>query len=337
MSMLPCKICPQCGFYHDKFQTVCNECGWDLQSVPLQILDRKEIPTDRVGRMDESIILFVQKCSVCGALNFSTDKEKPVQICYNCTKRRIASVSRKEYLPEEESKEVPEDNKAAGQEEQAASHGGNAENQHSGAGEEDDEEPGCWQVTLDKINKAVNGKKDQEMPDGLGGINQPGTGVEPVGFEEFGYGSGQRMEEIHDDFRDFGEWSQAPEGNILPDRGNQIRYSGDITFTSKQDGRISFTVEAGKGMIYILGRSANQKEFLESDLRVGNEHCVIMYKDGNWYVKDNDSKNGTLVNSVDIGEGGIRRLDSGDEITLGHMPDSPVFQIIIEKTGRKGL
>ena len=96
--------------------------------------------------------------------------------------------------------------------------------------------------------------------------------------------------------------------------------------TAIRFGRLSFAIEAKKDTPYLLGRSANQRAFLENDGRVGNEHCYILFKNGKWYVKDNHSANGTAVNSRDIGLNGEHVLNDGDELKLGHHSDSMAFR-----------
>lgn len=102
----------------------------------------------------------------------------------------------------------------------------------------------------------------------------------------------------------------------------------DITLTAKRE-KFSFTIEAKDDEPYMLGREANQSDFLGKDERVSRKHCFIFFKDGFWYVKDNNSSNGTLVNSEYIGENGERMLKNGDELKLGHNDDSITFIITI--------
>lgn len=100
----------------------------------------------------------------------------------------------------------------------------------------------------------------------------------------------------------------------------------NITFTAIRGGELSFTIKA-EDEPYMLGRSSNQSNFLKKDRRVGNEHCCIFFKNGSWYVKDNNSKNGTFVNSEDIGQNGEKLLKDGDELKLGHNVDSITFSV----------
>lgn len=105
----------------------------------------------------------------------------------------------------------------------------------------------------------------------------------------------------------------------------------NLTLTSIQYEGCTFTLKAAEAITpLMLGRSAYQAEFLSRDLRVGNEHCRIDYRDGNWYVADNHSANGTAINQKDLGLDGESILRDGDELMLGHHPDSMRFQVSIK-------
>lgn len=102
-----------------------------------------------------------------------------------------------------------------------------------------------------------------------------------------------------------------------------------ITLTAVTYGNLSFTIEARPDETYLLGRSAKQSAFLSKDGRVSNQHCYLYFKNGSWYVKDNHSANGTAVNARDLGLDGESVLNDGDELKLGHHPDSMAFKIKI--------
>lgn len=70
-----------------------------------------------------------------------------------------------------------------------------------------------------------------------------------------------------------------------------------------------------KGMI--LGRSAKTSDYIiRGNQNVGRSHCKIYYEDGSLMVHDLDSKNGTLVNYVNIGKGSVSPLKHGDVLML---------------------
>lgn len=103
-----------------------------------------------------------------------------------------------------------------------------------------------------------------------------------------------------------------------------------LTLTAIRYGSFSITLQAGqKDLPFLLGRSAGCGEFLSQDLRVSNEHCYLAFQDGGWVVVDHHSANGTAVNREFLEWNGQRSLRDGDELTLGHHPDSMAFRIRI--------
>ena len=113
--------------------------------------------------------------------------------------------------------------------------------------------------------------------------------------------------------------------NILDEKAK----TKQIHLTAKAYGELSFSITPDDGK-YMLGRSAKHGDFLSQDMRIGNEHCYLFYKDGDWFVKDNNSKNGTFVDSRDIGINGVQVLKNGSELKLGHNDNSVAFKISIE-------
>lgn len=100
-----------------------------------------------------------------------------------------------------------------------------------------------------------------------------------------------------------------------------------ITLTAVCGGTLTFTVEAGDE--YMLGREANHKEFFARDTQVGRNHCALFFKDGSWWVRDNNAANGTFVDATLLDMGGVGRLYDGCKLTLGHNADSPAFIVTI--------
>lgn len=99
----------------------------------------------------------------------------------------------------------------------------------------------------------------------------------------------------------------------------------EITLTAVCGGTLTFTVQQGED--YMLGREANQKEFLAKDTRVGRNHCALFFRDGAWWVRDNNTANGTFVDATLLDMGGEARLYDGCKLTLGHNVDSPAFVV----------
>lgn len=103
--------------------------------------------------------------------------------------------------------------------------------------------------------------------------------------------------------------------------------SSTISFFAQSYGSYRFSLSEGESII--LGREAEHAEFLKLDQRVGRKHCFISSRGGRWYVRDNNSQNGTFINDRDIGFGGEGELTNGCVLVLGHEPDSMAFFVSI--------
>lgn len=322
MSKIPCKKCKSCGVYHDLSNDICDECGTDLSNIPALLIETEEIPGEKYGEIDESITVFVQKCSACGTLNFTSDKNSPIKVCYNCHKTRIASIKPEEYLSgtEVDKSELTEhigiDDIVLDQQ----IHNGNAnaflpKNDDDDDDEIDDNESSQWQSILGNIKGSV-GFTDVSAFD--------------VARESSSAKMDTEDNSNDDDDDEATDWSDILGGQSTPKKAIIDNQNiSHITLTAIRYGQLSFTLKADAGEQYLLGRSANQREFLSKDLRVGNEHCYLLFRNGCWYVKDNHSSNGTAVNSKDIGLNGESKLNDGDELKLGHHSDSMAFRVII--------
>ncbi len=67
---------------------------------------------------------------------------------------------------------------------------------------------------------------------------------------------------------------------------------------------------------YILGRYPSN-DIVLPDPYVSRRHARVFFKDGEWYIEDLDSTNGTIVNNEDIKGKGPKKLDDGSEIVVG--------------------
>ena len=83
--------------------------------------------------------------------------------------------------------------------------------------------------------------------------------------------------------------------------------------------------ELGRKSITI-GRGA-ETDVLIADKLASRIHCEISYKDGNYFLRDCDSRNGTFVNDRLIE---VCRINPGDRIRVGDMI------ISVEASPRKG-
>lgn len=229
---------------------------------------------------------FVQKCPICGALNYTSNPETPVERCKNCYKDSVGSIKPTEYFAERVEEDSAEEIKNV------------ISNRPASVKDEEKSE---------KVEVATDRNDEKERDEDS--IFQAGKLSRSIGRII----SNKNEELLDDDDIDWSRFTEEPK---------------KITLTAKC-GQFSFDIEPDEKKPYILGRSANQGSFLDSDLRVSNEHCSIFYENGQWYVKDEHSGNGTAVNSIDIGYGGKNRLNNGDELKLGHHSDSITFRITI--------
>jgi hypothetical protein len=50
---------------------------------------------------------------------------------------------------------------------------------------------------------------------------------------------------------------------------------------------------------------------------ISKQHCTISFENGTYFIEDNNSKNGTLLNGVEIQGQGKKELKDGDRIEFG--------------------
>ena len=337
MSRIPCKKCPQCGLYNDFTVEKC-ECEKTLNSIGAQFVNTDELSPEEYGEIDTSLKVYVQKCSACGALNFTDDPSNPVKVCYNCHKTRIAAIVPVEYVEEDSEDDkknvTPETEVKIGFDVQpTADHIAQDHSSYAGSEDEDDndddDDSAQWQSILGNIQRAVGSTPAAKTCQAYTQqVVEPKTIQVPNSLDN--------DDDDDDDDDEVGDWSDIlgttakTTSTTTPKRqAHPTPAKKDITLTAIRYGRLTFTVEAAQGT-YMLGRSANQGAFLSQDGRVGNEHCYLFFRNGTWFVRDNNSKNGTAVNSRDIGLNGECILSDGDELKLGHHPDSVAFRISIK-------
>lgn len=68
----------------------------------------------------------------------------------------------------------------------------------------------------------------------------------------------------------------------------------------------------------IIGRQ-DKSDIIIKDPFISSSHAQIVLRDGNYYIKDFGSKNGTFVNENALKAGYEWRLNNGDKIRLGQV------------------
>jgi hypothetical protein len=81
-----------------------------------------------------------------------------------------------------------------------------------------------------------------------------------------------------------------------------------------QEGTAEEQIHPFTGDVLTLGRGRDNDIQVKNDSKVSRYHCKLYRRNGNFYIEDNKSANGTLVNGELITE---RRLFGGEEIIIG--------------------
>lgn len=292
MGKLALKCCPSCGMYHDISVKSCG-CGKDLSLVRAKLTDSSVYGRMR-GTVDETLKVYYQKCTNCGEMNFTLNPDVSIGRCGNCAKKRLSPSLPVEYQDEE----VPPPA------ETVSPYEGELRAEHQMASIMDSVK------SMARQNPAI-----------------PAEAPEPA--------SGKAENPAVSAADEESEEEAAPDwDSLLGDEGAEEKPSQrkktTLTMTAVRYGRCTIILkEADCAAPVMLGRSALKADFLSQDLRVGNNHCVIFFRDGEWFVRDNNSANGTAVNGMDIGLGGESRLSDGNLLKLGHHPDSMEFTVSI--------
>lgn len=84
------------------------------------------------------------------------------------------------------------------------------------------------------------------------------------------------------------------------------------------DQKLEFTITDEK---FVLGRSPYRADGqISGNLRVGNVHCTIWHRNGQFYAEDMQSRNGTYINGFILKAGEHRLLHQGDILKLADSP-----------------
>jgi len=96
---------------------------------------------------------------------------------------------------------------------------------------------------------------------------------------------------------------------------------------------LRYVLPNGEQKVFELGRKAitigrgTETDLLIADKLASRIHCGISYKDGNYFLRDFDSRNGTFVNNRAIE---VCRINPGDRIRVGDTA------LTVEVSPRKG-
>lgn len=153
-----------------------------------------------------------------------------------------------------------------------------------------------------------------------------GTGDEASSDVDFGFDDG-------DDFLAEGEGAEVqldlveenadPDDDIAVDLGGAEEVAAAPVAEEEQGRRALLLYQEGTaeeqiypfaGDVLTVGRGRDNDIQIKNDSKVSRFHCRLFRKGGNYYIEDNKSSNGTLVNGELITE---RRLFGGEEVIIG--------------------
>ena len=296
MAMAVCRRCPNCKLYSDITVEICM-CGYDLSKVKQLFIDTdKDTFKDKLGEINDSLSYYVQRCSTCGELNYTTSKSKPFLRCYKCSKTMIASVApasiiNNDLLDKPIEKPVEKDSQPKKKSAAVSL-----------------VRPGRKKSSVKKSEKTSpsnvqNDVKLQTTSKPVDVITPPVSEPKPV------------LDEVA------GVPVSPP---VLEPKISKI------TLTAVNNNNYKCVVNATDAKTpVVLGREALLGDYLKSDKRVGKAHCSLIFHNKIWYVADNKSANGTFLNNRDIGYQGVEKLKEGDKIKFGHSSDSLVVIVSI--------
>ena len=358
MKKIPCKLCPSCGKYSSINVNQCP-CGADLTSVPGAAVDYNQIALPQFGRIDKDLSYYVRKCPVCSTEHFFTDPNGSVRVCRKCHKTQIGY---QPTLPFEDEEKKPAPAKEPVSPVSPVVTG----SAWGDDDDEDDEDDAPTGSAYDQMRKNIQGATGSAFsaPAGKGNVpdddeddeEEDSTPKGPWSQLLTGKGLSAEMSGIREPAsasrRPKTAQPSAPKAPVLPvsplsvgaiwgadddddedevEAASASRPTGSVlTATALCYGNLTFTLRSDSTKLpCLLGRSAEHATFLRQDPRVGNEHCYLAFRNGNWMVIEKIARNGTAVNGVFLPEGGSKILRDGDELKLGHHPDSMAFRISI--------
>lgn len=132
-----------------------------------------------------------------------------------------------------------------------------------------------------------------------------GSGAAEEGAEEIGIDL-----EVGEESEEASEESDGDDG----DEGGEEGEDGRRALLLYQEGTPDEQIYPFTGEVLTIGRGRDNDIQIKNDSKVSRFHCKLFRRSGNFYIEDNKSSNGTLVNGELITE---RRLFGGEEVIIG--------------------
>ena len=71
----------------------------------------------------------------------------------------------------------------------------------------------------------------------------------------------------------------------------------------------------------VIGREALLHEYIKDNLKISRIHCRFLLEDNLWYIKDENSTNGTFINDIKLQENEKKQIHNNDKLkrSLGYL------------------
>lgn len=172
---------------------------------------------------------------------------------------------------------------------------------------EEDEEEASNEEAIEAGEEVDFGFDDDAEAESEG---EGGSEVE-LNLEDGGADAGEEgADEIGIDLGDDDDEESAEDDDAGEEEADDDRHA----LLLYQEGTPDEQIHPFSGEVLTIGRGRDNDIKIQNDSKVSRFHCKLFRRGGNFYIEDNKSSNGTLVNGELITE---RRLFGGEEVIIG--------------------
>ncbi len=148
--------------------------------------------------------------------------------------------------------------------------------------------------------KGLSGLEDDQWQQNLDEEFPPADGLQDM--------LGSDSKPVEDDFPNLGFGDQL---DVLPPLGEAAQRTAHLV---RNPGTPTETRYELREDVTSIGRGRDNQIQIKDDTKVSRYHCRVLQEQGSFYVEDNNSSNGTMVNGELVTR---RKLEGGEEITIG--------------------
>ncbi|MFO7663932.1 MAG: FHA domain-containing protein [Chloroflexota bacterium] len=103
---------------------------------------------------------------------------------------------------------------------------------------------------------------------------------------------------------------------MLKPTGGQLTRYGQLRVISNANPQTGIDSVFELSPVTTIGRNARNTIVLD-DSYVSGEHALLVWRDAQWWLEDQNSRNGTLLNDTPINEAVV--ISPGDILTIGNI------------------